>query len=620
MYIESFMLHINTIDDKSAIFFGQYFTNTIMERTSMSSSSNDRPRLSVFTDSGREVLGSRVADKMLFNDHWSVTPWAKNSDQLACYNCSKKFSLFLRYHHCRACGNCICSGCSLFKPLSCFGYTRARICKYCCGVKYIEVQVDNRDEKPEYIYSHLSRSKEQTHQNKCVQSLVNDKVFTLGKFGIRTSDYSESHGGITNNTRAVNIKCFRLWLIKSTEKQLIYNEINTLRIFFHPNISRVIRTNIPANGIALPDYPYIMTEYAPYGTLLDFLMERYVNKSTNKTIQRSMSDWQLLVYILIQLVNTLKYIHDTHHMMHNDIHCGNILVMKDNLRQDIDDQMSYNISTYTNTTPTTTTNTLTTKTTPILIKLSDFTNARTSDMEQPRLKPIPTHRAPEIWRSEAYNIQSDIFSCGQTIAQIILIKNKTFLGNYNNTDVAISIGDSIINKILPPITKEKSSIGIELSDIVRQCWLDCEERPTLEELENMLITLQVRYFPIATGVHLAGETSSDMTSSHQSGESTPNKTSSQLAGETTPNKTSSQLAGELSPVEVNKTSNSQLAETTNTNNTGNNEVEDAIQDSLDITMTTTRTGSVCSSTDFIDAEDTTATTGTAADDCDVKED
>lgn len=444
------------------------------DRTSISSAGGrDRPRMSMATDGGKEIVGHRVADKMLFNDHWAVTNWAKNSEQSTCYNCSKNFSIFVRYHHCRSCGNCICNTCSLFKPLPCYGYTKARVCKYCCGARYMEVQVDGRSENKEGPHAHFSRSKEAQHQTKCVHTLVNEKVFVLGKFGLRNSDYAESHGGITN-TRAVNVKCFRKWLMRSAEKELIFNEINTLRIFFHPNISRVIRTNIPTDGVTMPDFPYIMTEYAEFGTLGDFLVSRYVDGSSNRTKDRTMADWQLLLRMLIQVVGTMKYLQDVHRLMHNDVHCGNILVVRDNLRSEPDEPV-------------------------VLIKLGDFTNTRSSEKQISSLKPVPTHRALEIWREQPFEVSADVFSFAQTMAQVLLIKPKSFMANYPVDDVAVVIGDAISNNVMPPIGKEKSAIGIELSDIIRECWTEAPARPSLEDLEAKLGSMELRYFPAAAG-------------------------------------------------------------------------------------------------------------------------
>jgi serine/threonine protein kinase len=432
-------------------------------------------RPSFVSDAGTEVLGQRVADKMLFNDHWTVTKWARNDEQPNCFNCSRKFSIFCRYHHCRSCGNCICNGCSVFKPLPCFGYAKARICKYCCGSRHIEVQVDGREEKKKYVFSPYSRSKEAAHQDRCVKALVAEKVFMLGKFGVRCSEYAETHAGVIN-TRAVNVKCFRKWLIKSNDRGLIINEINTLRIFHHPNISRVIRTNILKDGVSMPEFPYIMTEYAEFGTLGEFLVERYVEKTHNKSKERSMQDWQLLVRMLTQLLGTLKYLDEVHHLMHNDIHSGNVLVVADSLWNDLSDEPN------------------------VLIKLTDFTNTRDSEPATSALKPIPTHRAVEVQQNEPYDASADVFSVGQTIAQVLLIKPKNFLVNYASAeDAAVVIGDAIANRVMPPIAKEKSAIGIELADLVRECWSSAEERPSFAALEEKLVSLEARYFPASVG-------------------------------------------------------------------------------------------------------------------------
>ena len=37
--------------------------------------------------------------------------WAKDSEHKKCMRCSAGFSLFLRRHHCRACGHVVCNKC-----------------------------------------------------------------------------------------------------------------------------------------------------------------------------------------------------------------------------------------------------------------------------------------------------------------------------------------------------------------------------------------------------------------------------------------------------------------------------------------------------------------------------
>jgi hypothetical protein len=123
----------------------------------------------------------RVKDRRLFNAHWENTRWVCNSEQHSCFNCASPFSILLRYHHCRSCGNCICYQCSTFQQLPCFGYNTTRVCKYCCGERNTEVQVDARvrvsDEHAQSGFAHYSPSKEARHQTRSVRALVAEGIF-----------------------------------------------------------------------------------------------------------------------------------------------------------------------------------------------------------------------------------------------------------------------------------------------------------------------------------------------------------------------------------------------------------------------------------------------------------
>ncbi|KAL4172734.1 hypothetical protein KRP22_007897 [Phytophthora ramorum] len=61
--------------------------------------------------------------------------WMQNA--IHCMVCKKDFSLFVRPHHCRKCGMCICDGCSVFAPrLPMQGYyDEVRICRDCSPIK-----------------------------------------------------------------------------------------------------------------------------------------------------------------------------------------------------------------------------------------------------------------------------------------------------------------------------------------------------------------------------------------------------------------------------------------------------------------------------------------------------
>mmetsp|Transcript_31629 Transcript_31629/g.52841 ORF Transcript_31629/g.52841 Transcript_31629/m.52841 type:complete len:776 (+) Transcript_31629:80-2407(+) len=446
-----------------------------------------------------DIQSYRVKDKRLFSSHWETTRWVANSEQSECFNCARKFNLFCRYHHCRSCGNCICYQCSTFKPLPCFGYTKARVCKYCCGVRNIEVQVDTRMDGPVIStagtstksstspnFAYFSKSKEHRHQLRSVKNLVKEGIFGLIKFELRSDEFAVSHQGVTN-TRAVDVKCFRRWLCHSKDHQeLVLKEIHTLRILHHPNIARIIRTNIQsAQNAKLPEFPFIMTEHARFGTLDQFLMDKFVDGSTEKIVQRTMDDWHLIIRILVQLVGILKHLDQVHQIMHNDVHCGKILIFEDKILDDIGEPAT-------------------------LLKLCDFSNSRPSDRHTSPLKPIPTHRAPEIWQNTSFDVSSDVFSLGQTIAQILLVKTSNFMYNYFSDGVAVVLGISICNGVLPPIGREKSAVGLELADIVRDCWQEQFDRPSFDALENQLINLETRYFPGSIGRRPSRDAGGDM--------------------------------------------------------------------------------------------------------------
>ncbi|ETO59364.1 hypothetical protein F444_22272 [Phytophthora nicotianae P1976] len=61
--------------------------------------------------------------------------WVQNSK--CCMVCKKEFSFFIRPHHCRKCGTCMCDECSVFVPrLPMQGYyDEVRICRDCSPIK-----------------------------------------------------------------------------------------------------------------------------------------------------------------------------------------------------------------------------------------------------------------------------------------------------------------------------------------------------------------------------------------------------------------------------------------------------------------------------------------------------
>jgi len=63
--------------------------------------------------------------------------WVPDERVTSCKSCKVEFSLFIRKHHCRACGYIFCSTCSSHTAnLKLFGYTeQQRVCNECFSTK-----------------------------------------------------------------------------------------------------------------------------------------------------------------------------------------------------------------------------------------------------------------------------------------------------------------------------------------------------------------------------------------------------------------------------------------------------------------------------------------------------
>lgn len=80
----------------------------------------------------REILKIKNIDRILSN-HWEHL-------SQECYNCNCKFGIFNRKHHCRKCGNAMCSNCTLEQTMSLLtrefkvpdsGFQKFKVCKKC---------------------------------------------------------------------------------------------------------------------------------------------------------------------------------------------------------------------------------------------------------------------------------------------------------------------------------------------------------------------------------------------------------------------------------------------------------------------------------------------------------
>ncbi|KAF1334984.1 Myosin-like protein, partial [Globisporangium splendens] len=75
----------------------------------------------------------RQNDNFLVQHLVDPADWVADRERALCSVCTRQFSTFRRKHHCRMCGEIVCSNCTLLKNafLATIGYTRVRVCITC---------------------------------------------------------------------------------------------------------------------------------------------------------------------------------------------------------------------------------------------------------------------------------------------------------------------------------------------------------------------------------------------------------------------------------------------------------------------------------------------------------
>ncbi|CAH0473560.1 unnamed protein product [Peronospora belbahrii] len=95
--------------------------------SSQGPNSQPRSRLPSRKSSFRNTRSSRaVALPRL--DVIQNTSWVNDEDRFSCHICNKRFNMFKRKHHCRACGEVICNSCSLYHRIQ---SRSMRVCVSC---------------------------------------------------------------------------------------------------------------------------------------------------------------------------------------------------------------------------------------------------------------------------------------------------------------------------------------------------------------------------------------------------------------------------------------------------------------------------------------------------------
>lgn len=71
----------------------------------------------------------------------SLASWVNDEDRFSCHVCNKRFNVFRRKHHCRACGEIICKACSLYHQID---KAPMRVCVSCVAFHSVASPVNMR--------------------------------------------------------------------------------------------------------------------------------------------------------------------------------------------------------------------------------------------------------------------------------------------------------------------------------------------------------------------------------------------------------------------------------------------------------------------------------------------
>ncbi|WNE39998.1 MAG: Serine/threonine-protein kinase PknD [Mycoplasmataceae bacterium] len=217
----------------------------------------------------------------------------------------------------------------------------------------------------------------------------------------------------------------------------IDKEIKALKQLNHDNIVRYHEERAKNNFV------YLIMEYAEQGSL-DKWIERNKNNPQN---------WQLNYQFIDQIVKGLKHLHHDNQMLHRDLKSHNILITKDNV-----------------------------------IKLADFGLVKflenTISNSGKNLTGTPRWMAPEVLRSEKHSYQSDIYSLGMVLWEIVAQETVPFKQFKDNTPIIFQVGGGNLQETIPTDTPA------ELAEIIELCWRnEPSERISLNDIEQELDNL-----------------------------------------------------------------------------------------------------------------------------------
>ena len=231
----------------------------------------------------------------------------------------------------------------------------------------------------------------------------------------------------------VAVKFLKGSMTESSEsvKQFL-DECNILKNLHHPNI--LLYMGACTIG---PQY-FVVTEFCDNGNLFEFLHMMRDTKLTYNDARR----------IALEIAYGMNYLHGFKPpILHRDLKSMNVLLDRN-----------------------------------CTVKLADFGNTRTFQIQMTKQKGTFQWMAPEVIKGNTYSESSDVFSFG-----IIMNELVTRIPPYHGTDKK-DVAKKVVNNpnYRPPYNEKK--IPKDWIDIMTKCWQhEAEKRPNFGEVIDMLL-------------------------------------------------------------------------------------------------------------------------------------
>ena len=224
------------------------------------------------------------------------------------------------------------------------------------------------------------------------------------------------------------MKSINIGKLDQNQREASLNEIRILASLNHPNIIGYKEAFYDENSRTLN----IIMEYADDGD---------INHKIQENLKRRLQFEESQVWEwIIQLLKGLKYLHDNK-IMHRDLKCANIFLMKNGL-----------------------------------VKIGDLNVSKITKSNMARTQTgTPYYIAPEIWKDKPYDYKCDIWSLGCIIYEICTSRPP-----FRGTSLA-ELGNNILRGYYLPFSGFSNDIKIL---IAKMLIVDPNKRASINELLN----------------------------------------------------------------------------------------------------------------------------------------